>query len=64
MEQGRIVNCEISIGKNQRIDSKRRHWCFKVVTHGGLGGPNRARTPSSHHQGRGCEGSLENKYGS
>ena len=26
LEQGRIVNCEISTGKNQRTDSKRSHW--------------------------------------
>ena len=64
VEQGRIVNCEISTGNNQRTDSKRRHWCLEVDTHGGIGGPNRTRAPSSHYQGRGCEWSLENKYGS
>ena len=42
VEQGRIVNCEISTGKNQRIDSKRRHWWLEVVTHSGVRDPSRA----------------------
>ena len=60
-EQGSIIKCEISTGKNQRTDDPKRHYRnLKVNTHARIWGFNRARISLSYDQDPGGENSMEN----